>query len=136
MTRTVTLRVTIADEGDPPYEQLRDAIRTKIERGTFGPGDRLPPVRVAATALGLAPNTVARAYRELESDGWLEGRGRAGTFVPDQLPRPEDPADALDAAARVFLRRARELGFDRTAALDAVRSNAGSGSPRPPDHRR
>ena len=74
MTRTVTLRVTIADEGDPPYEQLRDAIRTKIERGTFGPGDRLPPVRVAAGALGLAPNTVARAYRELESDGWLEGR--------------------------------------------------------------
>jgi DNA-binding transcriptional regulator YhcF (GntR family) len=119
----VPLRISIRDEADPPYEQVRDAIRAKIERGTFAPGDRLPPVRTAAVDLGLAPNTVARAYRELERDGWLVGRGRAGTFVPEELPAPEDPSQALEAAARTYLRRARELGFDRAAALIAVRAH-------------
>jgi DNA-binding transcriptional regulator YhcF (GntR family) len=120
--RAARLTVTIRDDGGPPYEQLRDAIRAKIGRGTLLPGDRLPPVRTAALALGLAHNTVARAYRELERTGWLVGRGRAGTFVPDTLPGPEDPAAALAAAARTYLRRARELGFDAGAALDAARS--------------
>jgi DNA-binding transcriptional regulator YhcF (GntR family) len=118
----VHLRVTIREDAGPPYEQLRDAIRTKIERGTFVPGDRLPPVRAAALELGLAPNTVARAYRELEEEGWLAGRGRAGTFVPDTLPKGDDPAAALEAAARVYLRRARALGFDVDAAIRAVRA--------------
>jgi GntR family transcriptional regulator len=122
MSRPVHLRVTIRDGGRPPYEQLRDAIRGRIERGTLAPGDRLPPVRAAADELGLAPNTVARAFRELENEGWLVGRGRAGTFVADVLPTPEDPAEALAAAARVFARRAGELGFDRDDALSALRS--------------
>jgi DNA-binding transcriptional regulator YhcF (GntR family) len=118
----VSLRVTIKDEGDPPYEQLRDAIRARIERGTFMPGDRLPPVRAAAVDLGLAPNTVARAYRELEHLGWLVGRGRAGTFIAQEPPKPADPDAALAAAARGFVGRARQLGFDSAAALEAVRS--------------
>jgi DNA-binding transcriptional regulator YhcF (GntR family) len=117
----VRLRVTLRDEAGAPYEQLRDSIRAKIERGTFAPGDRLPPVRVAAIELDLAPNTVARAYRELEAEGWLAGRGRAGTFVPDRLPAGDDPVAALDAAARVYVRRARSLGFDADAAARAVR---------------
>jgi GntR family transcriptional regulator len=121
--RTVSLRIAIRDGGDPPYEQVRDAIRTKIGRGVLAPGDRLPPVRTAAVDLGLAPNTVARAYRELEDAGWLVGKGRAGTFVPDDLPTPDDPAAALDAAAGAYLRRARELGFDRSAAIEAARSH-------------
>jgi DNA-binding transcriptional regulator YhcF (GntR family) len=116
------LRVTIREGAGAPYEQLRDAIRTRIERGTFAPGDRLPPVRTAALELDLAPNTVARSYRELESEGWLVGRGRAGTFVPDRLPDGADPAAALEAAARDFLRRARALGYDLGAAIAAVRA--------------
>jgi DNA-binding transcriptional regulator YhcF (GntR family) len=119
----VRLRVTIRDDAGPPYEQLRDAIRSKIERGAIAPGDRLPPVRVAASDLDLAPNTVARAYRALEEAGWLVGRGRSGTFVPERLPAGDDPAADLEAAARVYVRRARRLGFDLSAAIAAVRAH-------------
>ena len=117
---TVHLRFGVREDGDRPYEQVRDAIRSRIERGTFAPGDRLPPVRTAAAELGLAPNTVARAYRDLEEEGWLVGRGRAGTFVADDLPSPDDPRAALEAAARVYVRRARALGFTPTQAAEAA----------------
>jgi DNA-binding transcriptional regulator YhcF (GntR family) len=79
-------------------------------------------VRVLADDLGLAPNTVARAYRSLEDDGWIEGRGRAGTFVADRLPeRPFATEAALAEAADAYLRRAAQLGVDREGAIRAVR---------------
>ena len=118
-----TLKIAIRSDAGPPYEQLRDAVRAKIARGALAPGDRLPPVRTAAVELGLAPNTVARAYRELEQTGWLQGRGRAGTFVADPIPSTGDPADALRSAATVYLRRARALGFDDDTAIAAVRAH-------------
>ena len=114
----------IHDEGPPPYEQVRDRLRERIARGSLLPGDRVPTVRGLADQLGLAPNTVARAYRELEDEGWLEGRGRAGTFVAARLPDLPDGTDAaLAEAADGYLRRASQLGFDRAAArrmLDRV----------------
>jgi DNA-binding transcriptional regulator YhcF (GntR family) len=116
------LRITIRDGAGPPYEQLRDRLRASIERSVLMPGDRLPPVRVCADQLGLAPNTVARAYRELEEEGWLVGRGRAGTFVADRLPvRPSAPDEALARAAAAYLKRAEQLGFDRAAAARALK---------------
>lgn len=69
----------------PPSAQLRDAIARQIRSGVLGPGERMPPVRALAAELGIAPNTVARAYRELEAAGLLEGRGRHGTFVTERL---------------------------------------------------
>lgn len=120
---TTRLRVHLTDDGDPPYLQLRDTIRERIERGTLLPGDRIPTVRALASDLGLAPNTVARAYRELESDGWLVGRGRAGTFVADRLPkRPSDAEAALAAAAETYARRAAQLGFGRAVAVRALKA--------------
>jgi DNA-binding transcriptional regulator YhcF (GntR family) len=117
------LRVRIRDGGDPPYVQLRDAVRARIARGTLLPGDRVPTVRALAADLGLAPNTVARAYRELESDGWLTGRGRAGTFVAAQLPeRPSDAEAELEAAADTYARRAAQLGFGNEAAVRTLRA--------------
>ncbi len=112
------LRVRIRDGNGPPYEQLRDGIQRQIERGALLPGDRLPPVRTAAGDLDLAPNTVARSYRALEEEGWLVGRGRAGTFVAD---RPPVADDALAQAADIYLRRAAQLGFDAAAARKALR---------------
>ena len=121
MAAASRLRVRIREGAGPPYLQLRDAVRVRVERGELLPGDRLPTVRACAAELGLAPNTVARAYRELEDDGWLVGRGRAGTFVADVLPvRPSDAKAALAVAAADYLRRARQLGFDDRAARDAV----------------
>ena len=116
-------RFEIRDGRGRPYEQVRDQVASLIRRGSLLPGDRIPPVRVCADQLGLSPNTVARAYRALEDEGWIVGRGRAGTFVGDTLPeRPAAPDDALARAAVAYVRRAEQLGFDRAAAARAVRS--------------
>jgi DNA-binding transcriptional regulator YhcF (GntR family) len=115
-------RFRIHEGAGPPYRQLRDQIIGAIGRGALLPGERLPPVRTLAEQLDLAPNTVARAYRELEHEGWLEGRGRAGTFVSGTPPeRPSDAEARLAEAADRFFRRAEQLGFDREGALRALR---------------
>jgi DNA-binding transcriptional regulator YhcF (GntR family) len=114
--------IVINDGAGAPYAQVRDAVRKQIERGFLLPGDRLDTVRGLAGSLGLAPNTVARAYRELEDEGWIVGRGRAGTFVADAAPRRAPaPERALVAAAERYARRAAQLGFDRAAAARALR---------------
>lgn len=82
----------------------------------------MPTVRACAASHDIAPNTVARAYKDLEREGWIVGRGRAGTFVADELPTPEDPQEALTAAARRFVKRAGELGFTRAEARRAFDS--------------
>jgi len=118
---TARLRVQIREGGGPPYRQLVEGVRRQIERGALLPGDRIPPVRTLADQLELAPNTVARAYRSLEHDGYIEGRGRAGTFVADRLPERPSAADAaLAAAADDYLRRAAQLGIGREAAIRAL----------------
>lgn len=102
----------------PPWSQLRDRIAGLADAGDLRPGERLPTVRALAVTLDLAPGTVARAYRELEADGWAIGRGRAGTFVADVLP--SDPRRQLRRAAEDYLRRVRALGFDDAAARTAL----------------
>ncbi|OBF14500.1 GntR family transcriptional regulator [Mycobacterium sp. ACS4331] len=97
----------------PLFDQLRSQIIEAVRDGRLPPGTRLPTVRELAGKLGLAVNTVARAYRELEASGMLETRGRFGTFVARA-----DPADAaMAAAAHTYAQAARALGVDRAAAL-------------------
>ena len=115
------LRIEIVPGGPPASAQAREALRDLIDRGELLPGERLPTVRALAADAALAPNTVARAYRELEQAGYLEGRGRAGTFVVDEPPPvTEDAEVALADAADRYLVRAKQLGFDATAATHAV----------------
>jgi DNA-binding transcriptional regulator YhcF (GntR family) len=74
--------VTIDPQGSvAPYEQLRSQVAARVADGRLPSGTRLPTVRATATALGLAANTVAKAYRALETDGVVETEGRRGTFV-------------------------------------------------------
>jgi DNA-binding transcriptional regulator YhcF (GntR family) len=103
----------------PASEQLARGVRARIQRGALAPGARVPPVRELALELGLAANTVAKAYRSLEAEGLLVGRGRSGTFVAD---RPTDVSlDAhLAKAADAFVQRARQLGFGPAAAKRAL----------------
>lgn len=97
----------------PLFEQLRTQIITGVREGRLPPGARLPTVRELAGQLGLAVNTVARAYRELETAGILETRGRFGSFVARA-----DPADAaMAAAANAFAESARALGIEKSEAL-------------------
>jgi GntR family transcriptional regulator len=108
--------------GVPESEQLRLRLAGLVERGALGPGERLPPVRALAEQLGLAVNTVAKAYRELEGAGMLIARGRLGTFVADTLPaRPPAAESRLAEAADTYARRARQLGFRRSEALEQAR---------------
>lgn len=106
----------------PPFEQLRVQVRDLVKAGTLAPGTRLPTVRQWARELELAPNTVARTYRELESDGNIETRGRNGSFVSSH----GDPIErqAQDAAAE-YARRIRLLGFDPENALRLVATALG-----------
>ena len=66
---------------EAPYEQVREQLRRQVLAGELAPGTKLPTVRRLAEDLGLATNTVARAYRELEALGVIETRGRAGSVV-------------------------------------------------------
>ncbi|WP_043502764.1 GntR family transcriptional regulator [Georgenia sp. SUBG003] len=100
----------------PPFEQLRQSIAAQIGSGELRPGDRLPPVRKLAEDLGIAANTVAHAYRALEADGLLKGRGRAGTFVAD-----DDSGRAARAAATAYAATARALGLSPDQAAELVR---------------
>lgn len=100
---------------EPPYDQVKAQIAAAVASGELRPGDRLPTVRRLAAELDLAPNTVARAYRELEAAGVVDTRGRTGTFVAgDQVDR------AAREAAAAYARRVRELGLSRAEALALI----------------
>ncbi|SDD41671.1 DNA-binding transcriptional regulator YhcF, GntR family [Streptomyces prasinopilosus] len=115
--RAVTLKIHV-DDSAPPYEQVRAQISEQARSGVLPVGHRLPTVRGLAQELGLAANTVAKAYRALEADGVIETRGRNGTFVAAAGSAAEREAAA---AARGYAERARRLGLDEDAALAAVR---------------
>jgi DNA-binding transcriptional regulator YhcF (GntR family) len=111
------------DTAIPRFEQLRAQISVMVAVGRLAPGARLPTVRNMAEQLDLAPGTVARTYRELESDGIVEGRGRLGTFVVDEPPHSEplrQRRERIATAAARYVFEVRQLGADTDAALDAV----------------
>ncbi len=109
------------DSAVPPFEQLRAQIAGRVDRGELPPGTRLPTVRRTAEDLGLAVNTVARAYRELEADGVVVTEGRRGTFVRSAVvDGTTDGADAVRSAAADYVRTARRAGLTRAEALRLV----------------
>jgi DNA-binding transcriptional regulator YhcF (GntR family) len=103
-------------DGDPPYEQIRTQIAGQVASGQLPPGSKLPTVRALAATLGIAPNTVARAYRELECSGVVSTRGRNGTVVNG------DGTDrAAKEAAATYAEVMRALGVRQDEALELVR---------------
>jgi GntR family transcriptional regulator len=114
------------NDGLPIYLQIVNQIKYAVASGRLAPGDELPPIRVLAERLLINPNTVARAYRELETVGIVEKRRTAGTYVSDQgspLARRErikilsERIDALLAEARQM-----DIGFDDLVKLIEQRS--------------
>ncbi|MFJ5778298.1 GntR family transcriptional regulator [Streptomyces sp. NPDC093094] len=122
----MTLKIDIDDSGVPPYEQVRAQISGQARSGALPVGYRLPTVRGLAESLGLAANTVAKAYRVLEGDGVIETRGRNGTFVAAAGSAVERE---LASEAQAFAERAHRLGASReeasAAARDALRAAYG-----------
>ncbi|WP_394554054.1 GntR family transcriptional regulator [Agromyces sp. MMS24-JH15] len=109
----------VVDPASPtaPYEQIRAAVVDRIRHGDLAPGARLPTVRALAEELGLAVNTVARAYRELEGDHQIETRGRAGTFVS---AHGDAAHRELQQAAAEFAALARRLQIPPDDALETI----------------
>lgn len=107
----------------PSYEQICRQVVALVASGSLRPGDRLPTVRGLAAQLGLAVNTVAKAFRELELRGAIETRGRSGSFVTGS-----DTARVAGEAASAFVERARALGLSDEEVLALVRHALGLGS--------
>ena len=95
----------------PIYEQVRDGLRSMMVTGVLAAGDKLPSVRSLATELAINPNTIQRAYRELELDGYILSVAGKGSFVAqiDQLAEQQkkQAVDAFCTAAQ----RLRALGL-------------------------
>jgi GntR family transcriptional regulator len=109
VTGDPVVEIDLADP-TPPYAQLRRGLAALIEQGTLAGGQHLPTVRQLAGDLGIAAGTVMRAYKELESAGYVRGERRRGTVV---IPRERDPVDvdaALRALAVTYCHRAEDVG--------------------------
>jgi DNA-binding transcriptional regulator YhcF (GntR family) len=96
-----------------PFERIKRSVTDDVAAGRLTAGDRLPTVRALADELGLAVNTVARAYRELEEEGVIETRGRAGSFVAWSADGAESELERLAVA---YAARATALGVPRERA--------------------
>ncbi|MFQ5599576.1 MAG: GntR family transcriptional regulator [Candidatus Krumholzibacteriia bacterium] len=111
--------------GVPYYRQIIEQVKFAIARGELQPGDQLPTVRQLAVDLRINPNTVIRAYRELEIGGVLDTQQGAGTFVGrhrpeiDQLERQR----MLDQILTELLARASTYGFSLEEVLEGLRQH-------------
>jgi len=103
--------------GVPPYLQMVHQVRQAVLMGFLQPGDRLPLIREAVETLAINPNTVAKAYRQLEQEGLVTGRPGQGTFVNDVASAaiPAEAYSALRCDLETWLRRAYEAGLDEHA---------------------
>jgi GntR family transcriptional regulator len=109
--------------GVPPYLQLVHQVRQSLVLGYLREGDRLPTVKEVAGDLALNPNTVVKAYRQLEHEGLAGGRPGQGTFITATLASPsQDASEALRASLAQWFRDAEEAGLsdDAVTALIAV----------------
>jgi len=110
-------------DGAPIYRQIIDQVKHLVAAGRLKPGDEMPPIRGLAQQLLINPNTVARAYRELEAQGMLQSRQGSGTVVADggsPLARGER-VRLLTAQVDRLLAEAGHLGFDLETVVELVR---------------
>ncbi|HET6431554.1 GntR family transcriptional regulator [Dyella sp.] len=120
MPRSHALMLQIAT-GDPRpiSKQIVDGVRMKIATAELSPGDQLPSVRGLAQQLTINPNTVAKAYAELTSEGWLESRQGLGLFVatPRQRLSNGERDRRMDEAIQAFVREVAALDYPPERAL-------------------
>lgn len=109
---------------EAPYAELKARLLERMRTGELPGGAKLPTVRALAEELGLAANTVARAYRELEQAGAVETRGRHGTFVALSSDATER---AAQEAAAAYVARLRSLGIPDSDAVAYVKAAVTAG---------
>ena len=108
--------------GVPVYRQLIDQVRGGIAAGSLSPGDQLPTVRQLAVDLAINPNTVMRAYRELELGGLLETHQGTGTFISDKKleKKSAERERQLGQMISDFVARAGAAGFTLEELIDRL----------------
>ncbi len=117
----MSLWIQIAPGSEQPvYLQVIEQISAAIAKGQLKPGDKLPAVRKLATELVINPNTVARAYTQLEQSGLVMTKSGSGTYVSDPKLRSRDAADVSLLTERMdtIISRAINLGLDTEQILD------------------
>jgi GntR family transcriptional regulator len=109
--------------GVPVYRQLIDQVQGAIASGTLRAGDQLPTVRLVAVELAINPNTVLRAYRELEIRGILDSQQGTGTFIADRPAAPANDQRERQLAQLVseFVSRAGAAGLTVDELIDALK---------------
>ena len=109
-----------ATSGVPTYVQLVQQVHQALQLGLLEPGDRLPTAQQVVSSLAINPNTVLKAYRDLEREGLVRARPGLGTFVVGRLPRT-NPAAQLKfrRSMAAWLRSAREAGLT-TEEIEAI----------------
>ena len=111
-----------ARSGVPTYLQLVQQVRQAVRLGILHPGDQLPTVKEVVSSLAINPNTVLKAYRELDREGLVEGRRGVGTFVSGQPPSPPpEGVKELRVALQRWIDKAKAAGLDEesmTALFD------------------
>ena len=123
------------NDGVPPYRQIVNQVKYLAASGRLAPGEELPPIRVLAEQLVINPNTVARAYRELESAGIVTKRSTAGTYVSDAgspLARRER-LRILTERIDALLAEAQSMNIDLDEILQLLRQRADAMQPHPPE---
>ncbi|HTX58572.1 MAG TPA: GntR family transcriptional regulator [Verrucomicrobiae bacterium] len=111
------------DPDRAPFQQIMDQFRSLIERGELRAGDALPTVRRLAGDLGVAPNTVARAYAELQEEGLVTSDGRRGTRVASGVRAGDEPTRArkLHQTIGQFLQTLAHRGYCESEIAAALR---------------
>ena len=102
--------------GVAPYLQIAQQVRSALRLGYLRVGDQLPTVKEVVATIAINPNTVLKAYRELEHDGFVRGRPGIGTFVVKGIDGPP-PNLALRRALMRWLKSANEAGLDREGVI-------------------
>lgn len=102
--------------GVPPYLQIVQQVKQDMSLGLLKQGDKLPTVREVVTMVAINPNTVVKAYRELESQGYIEKRAGIGTFVSGEpaVPSPEVQSVLADTLSQ-WVQEAKAAGLDDDA---------------------
>jgi len=108
--------------GVPFYRQIIEQVRYGITGGLLSPGDQLPTVRQLAADLSVNPNTVIRAYREMELGDVVDTQQGSGTYVANHMPEIDEieKRRKLDQILTEFLARAHEYGFTLVEVLDGL----------------
>ena len=145
MTKTerapFTFRLDTAS-GVPVYRQIIDQVQGGIATGALGRGDQLPTVRQVAVDLEINPNTVLRAYRELEIRGVLETQQGTGTFIAERTVREDDVERSrkLEQLVSEFVARAGAGGFTLRELADSLQERladpGGEAEKRAPEKRK